>query len=84
VNTVATLSASAERRLYDTDYPAWLEYAAPRIAARITSAADHDLGLRWSLLTRAAQVAVWPHLDAATQVRVRAHSLQVAISEPPA
>lgn len=66
-----TLSPSAERRLYVDDYPAWLDYAAPRLAQRLAVAADNHLGLMWSLLTRPAQLAVWSQLDAAQQRRVR-------------
>lgn len=68
-----TLTPSAERRLYAENYPAWLEYAAPRLALRLADARDDQVGLMWSLLTRQAQVAVWQKLDAAQRDRVRAH-----------
>jgi hypothetical protein len=71
MTAAAPLTHAAERRLYVDDYPAWLEYSAPRLAHRIAAASASDLPLMWSLLTRPAQLAVWPHLDATQQARVR-------------
>ena len=61
-----------ELKLYDTDYPVWLQYAAPRIAARLPYRHDALLAQQWSMLPRAAQVAVWEHLDEAQRGQVKA------------
>lgn len=66
------MNPSAERALHDRDYPAWLTYAAPRVAAIIHAETRADIIARhWSLMSRDLQVAVWDRLDAATRERVR-------------
>lgn len=66
------LSHTAERRLYDHDYAAWLVYKAPRLAECLASASDANVGVMWSLLTRRAQVAVWEILEREQRDRIRA------------
>lgn len=68
----STLTPSAECALYHRDLAAWRAYAAPRIAARLSSVRDMDTGFAWSVLTRDTQRLVWPLLDAGTQSRIRA------------
>jgi len=63
------MSPSAERRLYDKDRPAWIEYTAPRLALRLMEASD--IGLMWELLCRESQRAVWAHLGEADRATIR-------------
>lgn len=66
------MNPSAERALHDRNYPAWLTYAAPRVAAIIQREPDTTAIARsWSLMSRDMQRAVWASLDEATRDRVR-------------
>ena len=70
---MATMPPIAERELYERDYPAWLAYAAPRVAAIIQHEPDPAaIARNWSLMSRDMQRAVWAGLDGATRDRVRA------------
>lgn len=67
-----TMHPSAERELFDRDYPAWLAYAAPRVAAIIQrNTHPADIARSWSLMSRDMQLAVWTRLDDADRNRVR-------------
>lgn len=71
-DTDAELSLDQQLALYDTDRAAWLAYMAPRMAALLTAGSDQDAAIRWPLMGREYQRAVWARLDRQTRKRIRA------------
>ena len=57
---------------YQTDRPAWLKEASPKMAAMIQKLCDANVPQTWKLMSRDFQTAVWKHLDETQRARVRA------------
>lgn len=65
------MTPSDERRLYETDRPAWLRLIAPKMPAVIDANTDEELARSWGMMGRDFQEAVWAHLSEAQRERVR-------------
>lgn len=61
-----------ERELYETDRPAWINQAAPRMAKIFADTPDATLADMWARMPRDYQTAVWAHLDESARARIRA------------
>lgn len=66
------LTPGEEKRLYDTDRKAWVDYAAPRMIAELRARNDLDLSIVWGSMERATQEHLWPKLPEALKRRIRA------------
>ena len=60
-----------ELALYQTNRPAWLAIAAPRVAARIETDTDDAINAYWPLMSDDFKAAVWALLPEAQRERIR-------------
>lgn len=66
------LTPGEEKRLYDTDRKAWVDYAAPRLVPELEARNDVNLNMAWCCMDRDTQRHLWPKLPEALKRRIRA------------